>query len=189
MLVLAAIFLAGQAVRFDAGGVHFTDRQVRATSDATRAGLVKWAATPDGHRIVETFDGSEYEVDVAEGDCGGAAGITPEPGIATMAMWGNHKTVKRYEVFLDPSAFHIPSGMTPLPSEPASAADLMATAWAAEMLHVWFYSRGISLPHHRRADFQEAWHAVAAELGLPTMHHGDDDEERPPRRPVITRIR
>jgi len=178
MIVLAAIFLAGQAVHFDADGVHFTNRQIRATADSTRAGLAKWAATPHGRTMIAYFDANEYEIDVAERGCEGAAGIAPEPALATLAASGNHKATKTYEVVLDPAAFHVPASMTPLPNEPATAADWMAAAWAAEMLHVWFYSQGISLPHHRRADFQEAWRAVAAELGLPSLRHGDEDEER-----------
>jgi hypothetical protein len=39
------------------------------------------------------------------------------------------------------------------------------------MLHVDFYSRGISLPHHQRADFQDEWRVVARELGYPEMKH------------------
>jgi len=61
--------------------------------------------------------------------------------------------------------------------QPATAADQMAAAWAGEMLHIYFYSTGISLPHHQRADFQQEWHLMAAELGLPNMPHADDDEE------------
>ena len=52
----------------------------------------------------------------------------------------------------------------------------MAAAWAAELLHIDFYSRGISLPHHQRADFQREWRAIAEELGFPTMPHGEDEE-------------
>lgn len=163
MIILAAIFLAGQAVHFDGSGVHFTNRQIRATAPSTRAGLEQWAATPHGRQIVETLDTSEYEIDVAEGDCDGAAGIAPAPALGTMVMFAKHDFVKHYTITIDPAA----------------APDLMAAAWAAEMLHVWFYAHGITLPHHRRDDFQTAWHAVAAELGMPNLRHDDDEEERP----------
>jgi hypothetical protein len=53
----------------------------------------------------------------------------------------------------------------------------MATAWAAEMLHIYFYSKGISLPHHTRSDFQDEWRAMARELGFPDMRHDDEDVE------------
>ena len=162
MIVLAAIFLAGQAVHFDANGVHLTDRQVRATAPTTRAGLERWAATPQGQKLIAIFDTKEYEVDVAERGCGGAAGLAPEPALGTMATAWKHEVVKHYSICIDPAA----------------APDLMAAAWAAEMLHVWFYARGISLPHHRRDDFQEAWREVAAELGMPALRHGDEDEGR-----------
>ena len=170
MLVLAAIFLAGQAIQFDDGGVHFTNRQIRATAPSTRAGLEKWAATPHGRQIVALLDTKEYEIDVAEGDCDGAAGIAPEPALGTMVMFGRHEVVKHYTITLDPAA----------------APELMAAAWAAEMLHVWFYARGITLPHHRRDDFQTAWRAVAAELGMPNLRHDDDDDSR---RVIVRRAR
>jgi hypothetical protein len=50
----------------------------------------------------------------------------------------------------------------------------MAAAWAGEMLHIDFYSQGISLPHHERADFQEQWRLVAGELGFPMLPHEED---------------
>src|SRR4029077_19649211 len=64
----------------------------------------------------------------------------------------------------------------PLPGQPANTADAMSIAWAGEMLHIYFYAHGISLPHHTRADFQEEWRAVAAERGMATVPHDDDDE-------------
>jgi hypothetical protein len=50
----------------------------------------------------------------------------------------------------------------------------MSTAWAAEMLHIDFYARGIPLPHHERPDFQERWQSVASELGFPVLQHDTD---------------
>jgi len=66
--------------------------------------------------------------------------------------------------------------MHALLNEPANASDMMAVAWAGEMLHIYFYAQGISLPHHPRADFQDQWHAVADELGMVLVTH--DDQER-----------
>jgi hypothetical protein len=68
--------------------------------------------------------------------------------------------------------------MEPDPKGPASAAQMMAVAWAAEMLHVSFYAQGISLPPHSRPDFQDAWRRAASELGFPTMVHDDEDFSR-----------
>ena len=58
-----------------------------------------------------------------------------------------------------------------MPDEPATPADVMAAAFGAEMLHIDFYSRGISLPHHERPDFQREWRAIAVELGMPGLRH------------------
>ena len=63
----------------------------------------------------------------------------------------------------------------------------MAAAWAAEMLHIDFYARGIALPHHERDDFQERWMAVAGQLGFGRMTHGMEHDDRSSERdPVIT---
>ena len=78
--------------------------------------------------------------------------------------------------------------MVPLPNQPATPADMMAAAWAGEMLHVDFYARGISLPHHSRDDFQTEWEAVAVELGFPALRHNDEDERRYRRRGAVVRI-
>ena len=61
--------------------------------------------------------------------------------------------------------------------EPTTPAQVMAAAWAAEMLHIDFYSRGISLPHHSRTDFQTEWREVARQLGFPYLAHGDESDE------------
>ena len=68
-------------------------------------------------------------------------------------------------------------------------ASYCTTFLKAEMLHIYFYSQGISLPHHERSDFQDEWRAVAAELGMPGVTHNDDDELRGQhRRPTIRTI-
>ena len=63
----------------------------------------------------------------------------------------------------------------------------MAAAIAGEMLHVDFYSRGISLPHHQRRDFQAEWRDTARQLGYPDMKHEDDDDTTRIRRFAGTR--
>ena len=173
--VLFAILLAGEPVRFDPAP-QFTIRQLRHTAPATRAGLVRWAATEHGRLLINTLAAKEYDIIVLEDDGDQSAGSAPQPGIATLHFASDHSKVKTYLVVLNPAFFTDVKGMTPLPTEAATVAELMSTAWAAEMLHVSFYAQGISLPHHPRRDFQEAWRVLATELGFPTMRHDDDDE-------------
>lgn len=180
MLLAALIYgivLAGEPVRFDANQkIAFTDAQLRATSPATRDGLLRLAATPDGRRLLRHFATSEYTIVVTESDDGDEVASAPEPGIATLVAANDHSINKKYEIVLHPIPFSLPDGATALPNQASTPADQMAAAWAAELLHIDFYSRGISLPHHQRADFQREWHAIARELGFPGMLHGEDDE-------------
>ncbi len=149
-------------------------------SAATRDGFARWAATEHGRAIISHLDG---QIVVAEDANEGGAGRAPEPGIATLSSIGT----RVYSVILNPN-FALPPGMVPLPNQPATPADMMAAAWAGEMLHVAFYTRGISLPHHQRDDFQSEWQAVAAELGFPALRHNDDDERGHWRRGAIVRV-
>ena len=116
-------------------------------------------------------------------------GDAPQPGIATLLIANDHTKMKTYDVILNPSFRPTPADATPMSlDEPSAPAQLMAAAWAAEMLHIDFYAHGISLPHHARADFQEQWREIARELGFPRLPHGDTDEiaaERSRRRPTV----
>jgi len=170
-----AILLAGEAVRFDPAP-QFTIRQLRHTAAATRDGLARWAATAQGREIIGYFATPEHEVIVLEDDADRGAGHAPQPGLATLAAAGDHAKVKTYVVVLNPGFYGDTRRMKPMPTEAGTTAELMSAAWAAEMLHVWFYAQGISLPHHSRADFQERWRAIAAELGFPAMRHDDQNE-------------
>jgi hypothetical protein len=173
-----AILLAGEAVRFDPAP-QFTARQLRHTTEATRAGLVRWAATEHGRKLIAILGGKEYDVIVFEDDREQSPGEAPQPGLATLAGAGDHSKVKTYVIMLNPAFFkEMNQKMSPMPTVASTTVDLMSAAWAAEMLHVSFYAQGISLPHHTRADFQEEWRAVATELGFPTMRHDDAEEER-----------
>ena len=175
--IVYGIVLAGEPVRFDANlKIAFTDAQLRATSAATREGLLRFASTPDGRRMLRHFATSEYTVVVVESIDDAEVASAPEPGIATLAAANDHSIAKKYEIVLHPIAFSVPEGATALPNQATTPADQMAAAWAAELLHIEFYSRGISLPHHQRADFQREWQAIAQELGFPGMLHGEDDE-------------
>lgn len=175
--IVYGIVLAGEPVRFDANlKIAFTDAQIRATSPATRDGLLRLASTPDGRRLLRHFGTAEYTIIVTESDDDAEVASAPEPGIATLAAANDHAIPKKYEIVLHPIPFSLPDGVTPLPGQAATPADQMAAAWAAELLHIDFYSRGISLPHHQRADFQREWHTIANELGFPGMLHGEDDE-------------
>lgn len=171
------LVLCGERVRFDVTGApHFTEKQIANSAAATRKGLEKWAATGRGKKMIAYFDSREFAVIVSESEDEDSAGRAPAPGIATLVASNNHTKLKTYSVILNPVFFHVPRGMTTLINEPATSADMMAAAWAGEMLHVWFYSQGVSLPHHPRADFQEAWRDVAEQLGVARLQHDDEDE-------------
>jgi len=177
IVLVCAIVLAGERVRFDGDfKPQFTDNQVRNSAEATRAGLVKWARTEQGRKLVEYFSGREFKIRIIEDADERGIGRAPQPGLATLVAAYDHARPKTYEVILNPAFFKLPQGMDPLPNQPATPADMMAVAWAGEMLHIYFYSQGISLPHHQRPDFQEQWQTVAAELGMPAVRHDDDDE-------------
>lgn len=174
-----AFVLAGERIRFDSNlKPQFTANQTRESAEATRAGLAKWASTEHGRRFIARFNRDEYEVLISENWTEEGIGRAPQPGLATLAAAGDHSKIKAYDLILNPT-FNIPQTVVNVyPSrQPATPADQMAAAWAGEMLHIYFYSNGISLPHHQRADFQQEWHLMAAELGLPNMPHADDDDE------------
>ncbi len=184
--IVAVFLLAGNAVHFDgAGGPQFSPAQLSGTSPSTREGLARWAATPHGREIVRWFEGPEYVIDVTEDGGEEGMGRAPQPGIATLIAATDHARRKTYELVLNPRFFRMPEGMTPLPNQISTPADMMAAAWAGEMLHIYFYARGVSLPHHDRVDFQSEWRAVAGELGMPMLTHDDQDERAPGRARVI----
>jgi len=158
----------------------FCGGQIQDCSPATRDGFARWAATEHGRALISRIDG---KVIVTEDSTEGAAGRAPEPGIATLTSMGP----RVFTLILNPG-FVLPKGMVPLPDQPATPADMMAAAWAGEMLHIEFYSRGISLPHHQRDDFQQEWSATAAELGFSALRHDDEDERQYRRRRAIVRV-
>jgi hypothetical protein len=180
MLVHALVYgilLAGEPLHFDANEhLQFSDAQMRRTSAATREGLIRFASTPHGRRMLRRFATSEYTIVVIENEAGDEMGSAPQPGIATLIAASDHSIPKSYEIVLHPMPFTVPEGATALPNQASTPADQMAAAWGAELLHIDFYSRGISLPHHQRADFQREWQAIASELGFPAMPHGEDEE-------------
>lgn len=174
-VLLALIILAGEPVRIAPdGAVAFTPKQLERSARSTRAGLVRWAVTDEGRRILAHLGAADYEIHVVEDAGEPGVGRAPQPGIATMLAAGNRSTRKTYELILNPDPRVPPRGPTILPDQPATAEDLIAAAWAAEMLHIWFYAHGQLLPHHPRADFQNAWRSVAAQLGFPALPHGEE---------------
>ena len=176
---VSAFVLAGEHVEFAPDMTpRFTENQIRNTAAATREGLARWARTEEGRKIIAFFRSSEYEIDVVEYGENKAVGRAPQPGIATLAAANDHQKRKTYELILNPAFFKMPDGMHALLNEPANASDMMAIAWAGEMLHIYFYAQGISLPHHPRSDFQDEWRKVAAELGMPLVMHDDEDRSR-----------
>ena len=136
--------------------------QIDTASPATRAGFAKWAATAHGREMLEYFAANHCDVTVIEDPSEGGIGRAPEPGIAALLAAYRHQP-RQYVVILNPRL---------------GASDAMALAWAGEMLHIYFYAHGISLPHHNRPDFQEEWHAMAAELGMPAAEHDDEHPRR-----------
>ncbi|GAC1429493.1 MAG: hypothetical protein NVSMB68_01720 [Thermoanaerobaculia bacterium] len=172
----AVIVLAGDPVRFDVEGQPaFTVGQLRNSEASTRAGLGRWSATASGKEIIAFFADRRARVIVTEDGSEEGAGRAPQPGLATLIAADRVKS-RTFEVVLNPTFFQLPQRTTPLPDQPVTPPDMMAAAWAGEMLHVCFYARGISLPHHARADFQREWRAVTAELGMPSLRHDDADE-------------
>jgi hypothetical protein len=172
------IFLAGEPLRVASdGSLRFTDRQIRGSATSTRAGLARWMATADGRRLFDYFTSWEYEVVVTEDASEAGMGRAPQPGIATMVSAGDRTRRKIYELIINPSPRSIPDGLSAFPGQATTPADLIAAAWAGEMLHVYFYSLGVLLPHHGRRDFQEQWTSVAAQLGFPAMEHGQSEPE------------
>lgn len=179
----AAVLLAGEPVTLGSDAtVTFTGKQLRETDEATRAGLAHWAKTPQGQTLLAQFSGSEYEVHVIESFEEPGVGRAPEPGIAAFVTASDHAKRKVYQLILNPTPRNVPAEGYPLPDQPETTAHQMAAAWAGEMLHIHFYAKGIQLPHHRRADFQEMWRTVANELGFPGITHGEGDEG--PTRPM-----
>lgn len=184
--------LAGEPLQFDAR-LHpaFTSTQLRNSFDATRAGFARWAATAEGQKIIRHLSPNEFRVVVAEDPTEDGAGRAPQPGIATLVAANDHTKLKTYTLILNPT-YGLERGnsnrVVALPGLPTTAADLMAVAWAGEMLHIEFYARGISLPHHNRPDFQDEWQTVAGQLGYPSVPHADQvdpRDERMPRRPRV----
>ena len=174
---LRSFVLAGEPLAFDAGlRPRFSEGQLRLSAPSTRAGLARWAATPNGQRTLAHFNTDEFCVTVIEDTQESGAGRAPQPGLATLIAAAKHGTLKRYDLILNP-AYGASNGFEAVPGEPSTPSDMMAVAWAAEMLHIYYYSKGISLPHHERADFQQEWHEVAAELGFPSLRH--DGREAP----------
>ena len=171
------IILAGEPIRRDDYGIiRFSERQVRNTSEATRAGFVRWVETFRGYELFRYFNTAEYRVIVTEDLNEPGIGRAPEPGILTFLAAADHAKQKEYTLILNPTPWQIPAGWKAMPHEPSSTADFMAAAWAGEMLHIYLYSQGVMLPHHQRDDFQTSWGQIAGELGFPMMTHGESDD-------------
>lgn len=154
----------------------FSEVQSRRVSPAIREGLSLWSATRRGVEMIDLLSRDEYEIDVIEDATEPGAGRAPQPALPTLLASFDHSRHKSYTLVLNPTLFRLPEGMTAAPYGPSSAAELMAVSWAAETLHIYFYTQGISLPHHQRTDFQEEWRTIAAQLGLPGMAHDDADQ-------------
>ncbi len=168
--------LAGDSIAFDAD-LHprFTANQISSTSASTRAGLERWSRTAEGRSIIRRFQANDRTVVVTEDPDERSPGRAPQPGLETLLGAHNPKVRKRYELILNPliaaqynNASSVDLGL------PRTSSDVMALAWAGEMLHIDFYADGVPLPHHERSDFQDRWLTVAAQLGLPNATHATD---------------
>jgi len=181
LLVLAGraagdLVLAGDAIRFDGDfRPRFTANQISSTSASTRAGLERWARTAEGQKLIRRFLEPDRTVVVREDPDEPTPGRAPQPSLETMLTANRRKVQKRYELVLNPTiASQYDNGSSVDLGLPRTSSDVMALAWAGEMLHVDFYADGVPLPHHERPDFQERWLAVAAQLGLPNATHDTD---------------
>src|SRR6185503_10437934 len=145
--LVCAIVLGGEPVQFDdALRPQFSAHQVERVSEATRDGFVRWAKTEQAAKLLRRLNANEFEIIVGEDLSELSPGRAPQPGIATLAAAGDRTKKKTYTIVLNPSFFKVTKDSAHFPDEPASAADVMAAAFGAEMLHVDFYARGISLP-------------------------------------------
>ncbi|HET7707530.1 MAG TPA: hypothetical protein VFM36_15695 [Thermoanaerobaculia bacterium] len=182
---LKGLILVGEPVVFVGGAPQFSREQLRRVSAATRDGLAKWAQTDHGRHLIARFNHHDYQIFVVEDGDERALGRAPQPAIGTMVASGDRSKLKIYRLVLNPAVAEdsAPSaspretkggGRVDIFGEPQTAADRMAAAWAGEMLHIDFYSQGIVLPHHGRADFQRAWRDVATQLGFPGLEHDDE---------------
>jgi hypothetical protein len=165
--------LAEETIRFDAELLpQFSAKQMRATAEVTRAGLVRWAATAEGKAIIARVQSGDCEVIVIESTDEPTIGRAPQPGFLTLLAAGDRKQLKSYTLIVNPNVaaqYNRPKSIDlGLPRTPV---DAMALAWAGEMLHIEFYAQGIALPHHQRVDFQERWQRVATALGMPRVEH------------------
>lgn len=177
-MFLLTILLANEPVAFDAAlRPQFTELQLRSIAESTRAGLAKWAATEEGKAIITRFQAIDREVYISESADESGFGRAPQPSFATMLAANDRTKTKVYQLILNPArAAEYRNAASIDLGEPRTPADVMAVTWAAEMLHIDFYSQGIPLPHHRRADFQDRWLAVATALGFPLVEHGADGD-------------
>jgi hypothetical protein len=184
--------LAGEPIRFDTElRPTFTAKQIEGSTASVRDGFVKWAATPEGKAIIAKFRGGDREVVITESADEPSIGSAPQPGFLTMLAANDRAKLKTYQLIVNPdlaSQYNGPASTIDL-GLPRTAADVMALAWAGEMLHIDFYAEGIPLPHHDRVAFQDRWLNVAASLGFPRVPHVTGDEFSAPAGPDPRRSR
>src|SRR5687767_13657154 len=104
LAVLFAIYLASESGRFDdRSRPTFSEHQIASTSASTRAGLVKWAATPEGRAIVERLRADDREVMIVEDTGEPGVGRAPQPKAGVLLASEDDQQVKRYDLILNPS--------------------------------------------------------------------------------------
>jgi hypothetical protein len=173
----AGFVLAGAPVTFDAElRPRFTKVQLSSAAKVTLQGFDRWARTEEGRSIIRRVSASDRTVIIEEDPDQPSLGRAPQPVFTILLAARNPAVHKQYAIVLNPSlAAQFDNGTAAEGEGPRSAADAMALAWAAEMLHIDFYADGVALPHHERADFQERWRAVTRQLGFLNASHGNDD--------------
>ena len=173
----SGFILADEAIRFDTElRPQFSAHQLRASAEATRAGLLRWAATSEGKSIIARFQARDRQVIVIESDDESTIGRAPQPGFVTLLAADDPKQMKTYWLIVNPALaaqYDRPKAIEL--GFPRTQSDVMALAWAGEMLHIEFYASGIPLPHHDRSDFQKRWRLVADALGLWRVEHVTDE--------------
>ncbi len=96
--------LADEVLRFDADlRPQFSARQLQTSSEATRAGLVKWAATREGKAIIARFQKADREVIVLERPDEPTIGRAPQPSFVTLLAAEDAKQLKTYHLIVNPN--------------------------------------------------------------------------------------
>src|SRR5688572_3262035 len=91
------ILLGGERIRIGADStIEFTASQIRRSEASTRAGLMRWAATAHGRRLLSAFAKNQDKIVVIEDREEEGAGRAPQPGMATLLAAADPAQMKVY---------------------------------------------------------------------------------------------